>query len=83
MLLGAQFRMVDSFVLNETSTKLLAKFTGKQPVADTRMGMFFWNNAPKVLTHKRIHPPRWLGLAMLAVGTVVSFHAIAIPRFRE
>ena len=84
LLLGAQFRMIDSFVLNETSTRLLAKVTRSAPVADnSRMGSFFWNHAPKAMTTKRIHPPRWLGLAMMAMGSIISFHALAIPRFRE
>jgi hypothetical protein len=29
---------------------------------------------------KRVEPPRWLGLAMVAVGAVVSLHALAMPR---
>ncbi len=83
MLLGAQFRMIDSFVLNEPTTKLLAKVT-KSPIAeDTTAGSIFWRVAPTEMTRKRIHPPRWLGLAMMAVGAVFSFHAVALPRYRE
>lgn len=84
VLLGAQFRMIDSFLLNESATKVLAKVT-RQPIAssESRVGAFFWNHAPKNMVMKRIHPPRWLGLAMMAVGAVFSFHAIAIPGYRR
>ena len=81
LLLGAQFRMIDSFVLNETCTRMLAKVTKSSPVADnSAVSSLFWEVAPKSMTTKRIHPPRWLGLAMLAIGTVFCFHAITIPK---
>ncbi len=82
ILLGIQFRMVDSFVLNESATRALARITKTGPVADssgmTSMMMFVYPT-PK----KRIEPPRWLGLAMLAVGSVISLHALSIPRHRS
>ncbi len=83
LLIGAQFRMIDSFVLNEPTTKLLAKVTKSKVSEDTTTGSIFWNVAPAEMTRKRIYPPRWLGLAMMAVGAVFSFHAIAIPRHRD
>ena len=83
-LLGAQFRMIDSFLLNESATKVLAKVT-RQPIAnsDSQVGSFLWDYAPNNLMMKRVHPPRWLGLAMMAVGAVFSFHALAIPGYRR
>jgi hypothetical protein len=29
---------------------------------------------------KRVEPPRWIGLALAAVGSVLSLHAIAMPK---
>ena len=78
---GAQFRMIDSFLLNESTTRVLAKVTKTSPVADnSMMGNIFWKVAPT--PRKRIQPPRWLGLAMIAMGSVIGFHALAIPRYR-
>lgn len=79
ILLGIQFRMIDSFVLNEPTTRVLAKMSQQSPVAsnDTFSGLLMQVH-PKPT--KRVHPPRWLGLAMIAVGTVVSLHAVAIPK---
>ena len=82
ILLGIQFRMVDSFVLNESATRTLAKVTKSEPVAESTMfSSFVMRVVPKPT--KRVTPPRWLGLAMIAVGTVISCHAIAIPRYRS
>lgn len=79
ILLGTQFRMIDSFVLNEPTTRVLAKMSQKsQPTVNDSFSSFLMQVHPKPT--KRVHPPRWLGLAMIAVGSVVSLHALAIPR---
>lgn len=79
VLLGVQFRMVESFVLNEPTTRVLAKMTQGTPVASNdRMSAFMLEVHPNPT--KRVSPPRWLGLAMIAAGTVVALHAIAIPK---
>ena len=78
LLLGIQFRMVDSFVLNEPATLALARVTKSAPVADNS-GMTSMLLQLYPSPTKRIEPPRWLGLAMIAVGAVISCHAIAIP----
>lgn len=79
LLLGSQFRMIDSFVLNEPTTRALVKMTQKQPTNPSEsFSTFLMQVHPKPT--KRVHPPRWLGLAMIAVGSVVSLHALVIPR---
>ena len=79
ILLGIQFRMIDSFVLNEPTTRALSNVSrSSQPTVNDSFSAFLMQVHPKPT--KRVHPPRWLGLAMIAVGTVVSLHAIAIPR---
>ena len=82
ILLGVQFRMVDSFVLNESTTRTLAKVTKSEPVAENTMfSSILMRVAPTPA--KRVTPPRWLGLAMIAVGSVFTLHAVAIPRQRS
>lgn len=79
ILLGIQFRMIDSFVLNEPTTRALARMTKQSSVAaNDSFTNFMMQVHPKPT--KRVTPPRWLGLAMIAVGSVISLHAIAIPR---
>ncbi|MCA9137865.1 MAG: hypothetical protein KDB00_13935 [Planctomycetales bacterium] len=81
ILLGLQFRRVESFVLNERSTRFVAKMTNT-PLVDnsTTFGAIFEpvTPAPK----KRITPPRWLGLSMIAVGCVITFHSFSIPKHK-
>lgn len=81
ILLGVQFRMVESFVLNEHTTRALARFTRSTPIAssnNTFMSSMVMQVHPKPT--KRVAPPRWLGLAFITVGTVIALHALAIPR---
>ncbi len=81
ILLGVQFRMVQSFVLNEPTTRTLIKLSKNAPASVTNnssIDNFLVQVAPN--PKKRIEPPRWLGLAMVAVGAVVSLHALAMPR---
>ncbi len=82
VLLGIQFRMVHSFVLNEDTTRVLARFDRSKSLADntgitTLLAQVYPN------PRKRVEPPRWLGLAMITAGAVISFHAIAIPRHNQ
>lgn len=79
VLLGAQFRMVESFVLNEPATRALARVTRDTPVASNDfMSVMMLQYHPKPT--KRMSPPRWLGMALIATGVVISLHAVAIPR---
>jgi hypothetical protein len=79
VLLGIQFRMIDSFVLNESATRALARIDKSAPVADNSgMSSILAQMYPKPV--KRIEPPRWMGLAMITLGAVMSCHAVAIPR---
>ena len=79
ILLGIQFRMVDSFVLNEQATRALARVSKSGAVADnSSVSSVMLGIHPNPT--KRVDPPRWLGLAMITVGAIVSFHAIAIPK---
>lgn len=81
VLLGVQFRLVQSFVLNEPATRTLIKISKRAPGAasgEASLNEFLVQVAPN--PKKRVEPPRWLGLAMVAVGAVLSLHALAMPR---
>ncbi len=79
ILIGVQFRMVESVVLNEQTTRALARMTNAKPVASNDMlSSVFMQVYPS--PKKRIAPPRWIGLALIAVGAVISLHAVAIPK---
>ena len=79
ILLGAQFRMIDSFVLNESTTRALARVSKETPMASNDpIASLIMDVHPSPT--KKIVPPRWFSLALIAVGSVVSLHALAIPR---
>jgi hypothetical protein len=78
LFMGFQMRMVDTFILNERVTKFLAE---RAPPAVADSGAF-----PKFLTsagptsRKSLHPPKWLGFAMLSVGSVLILHSLAMKK---
>jgi hypothetical protein len=73
-----QFRIVDSFVLNESSTRVLHRFAKKSNIADSNMAT---NLAMRVSTPKKnLRPPNWLGFVLLSVGGVMSLHALVLPK---
>lgn len=72
-LTGIQFRMVESFTLSEPSSHFVSAQMGgglqPQPSA--------WGSGPG---RKVVEPPRWLGLALMSVGSVLTLKGIALAR---
>lgn len=66
---GVQFRVVRSFTLNERSTRLVATQMGGG------LGPAAWETGP---LRKVVEPPRWLGLALMSVGTVLTVKSLAM-----
>jgi hypothetical protein len=78
-LLGMQFRMIDAFVLNETSTRMLHRFAKQSQIASTG-GMSDMYMSVAQTPKKTIKPPNWIGWVLLTSGTVIGLHALAMPR---
>ena len=76
--LGIQFRMVDSFVLNQKATEIIAKRLKKPDAVATTFVPSFDSAAPE--NRRIVKPPRWLGFMMLSVGAVLILHSLAMPR---
>jgi hypothetical protein len=80
LLLGAQFRLVDSAVLTPKCTKILAERTGHKMAAaiDTmdKISMTDQTAAPSTT----IRPPEWLGYSLMSIGAVLILHAMAMKR---
>ncbi|NCX97384.1 MAG: hypothetical protein EBX35_02045 [Planctomycetia bacterium] len=67
-LLGMQFRVVESFTLNERSSHFVAARLGGGPQPNS------WQ-APAL--RKVVEPPRWLGLALMSVGAVLTVKSLS------
>lgn len=73
LLLGIQFRLVDSYVLNEQSTRMFnSQSSGSalrnNPVVAAATGS----------TRKVVKPPEWAGWALMSIGSVLILHSLAM-----
>jgi hypothetical protein len=79
VLLGAQLRAVDTYVLNEKATQFLAKrLPDKQVNPYERMQLYMAAAGPSPL--RRVEPPRWIGYSLLSVGAVLTLHALSMKK---
>ena len=81
LLLGVQLRVVDTFVLNEKSTRFLVKQTEKMEKQSV------WSfpasvaaRSPIPVQRKKIQPPKWLGWALISVGAVLVLHSLGLKK---
>jgi hypothetical protein len=63
---GVQFRLVESFTLSERSSHFVSAQLGTKGGLEPQT---LWQNMP---SRKVVKPPRWLGLALMSVGSVLS-----------
>ncbi len=79
LLLGLQFRMVESAVLTPRFTRFLAERAGHPAVAasDTAGSLI---GAGVNLPPKTVIPPDWLGWSLLSIGAVLVLHSLAMKK---
>lgn len=75
VLLGVQFRLVDSVTLNEHTTQFLA--TRTQSKATSGLASIL---PTSTIPRKVLHPPQWLGWSLLSVGAVCILHSLAMKK---
>jgi hypothetical protein len=78
LLAGIQLRNVESFTLNERTSKFLAERMHGGGDADTGVRPLLASIGPT--PHHTIHPPEWLGFALMSVGTVLMLHSLAMKK---
>ncbi len=79
VLMGAQLRAVQAFVLNEKATQFLAKrLPEKQVNPYERAQIYFAAQGPSPL--RRVEPPKWIGYSLLSVGAVLTLHALSMKK---
>ena len=73
LLIGIQFRLLDSVTLNEKTTRFLAS---RSSVTTSSLASIM----PTSTVRKVIHPPQWLGWALMSVGGVCILHSLAMKK---
>jgi hypothetical protein len=71
---GIQFRMVESFTLSEKSSHFVSAQMGH---AGQRPQGIWGNNLPG---RKVVEPPKWLGFALMSVGSVLTLKSLTMGR---
>ncbi len=79
LLLGVQFRMVDSFVLTPEFTQFLAERTG-HPLAAVNAATQAFTASQKPIAKKTWTPDEWIGWFLASIGSVFILHAMALRK---
>ncbi|HPP53283.1 MAG TPA: hypothetical protein PK777_10060 [Thermoguttaceae bacterium] len=79
VLLGVQFRLVETAVLTSDAAKLLMGEPRHAPAASFSLSNLLPRERPPAAT-RTIRPPDWLGYSLLSIGSVLILHALALPR---
>ena len=79
LLMGIQFRAVDSFVLTQKATTFIherARNSGFQTANPYDFDSLLLTAGP--VSKKKITPPRWAGWALISVGAVLTLHGLTL-----
>jgi len=79
VLLGFEFREMDSFVLNVKVTKMLAEQTSS-PVATAGNTLGSLVGTETAIPPKVIHPPEWVGWLFLSLGAVLILQSLTMAK---
>ena len=71
---GVQFRLVESFTLSERSSHFISAQLGGKGMPPPQQ---LWQNLP---SRKVVKPPRWLGLALMSVGSVLTLKSLSMKK---
>jgi hypothetical protein len=78
LLLGLQVRMVETFVLNEKSSRFLAERLSPLSGGDEANRSYLASVGPA--PRRTVRPPTWLGYALMSIGAVLILHSLAMKR---
>jgi len=70
---GIQFRMVQSFTLSDFSSRIIVNEPAPVPTSNSPT----W---PGSASRKVVEPPRWLGLALMSVGSILTLRSMKAPK---
>ena len=79
LLIGIQFRVVDSFELTPQFTQFLAERTG-HPLASVNAAAGTLTQSDKPMARKCVQPPEWLGFSLISIGAVLILHSFGMKK---
>ncbi len=79
LLLGIQFRLVESFDLTARLTTFLAQRSSR-PVATAAVAAQSLTDAEQPIVKKKVRPPDWLGYSLLSCGAVLILHSWSMKK---
>jgi hypothetical protein len=79
LVLGIQFRTVESFDLTPELSRLLTE-EANPPVAAMGGAAQAFLQADKPLVKRNYRPPEWLGWSLLSLGSVLVLHSWAMKK---
>ena len=79
LLLGGEFRMVDSIELTPKFTQYLAERTG-HPLASVGAATQTLTQSEESSAKKVIIPPDWTGWSLISLGSVLVLHSWGMKR---
>ena len=79
LLFGLQFRLIESYTLNEKASRFIAE-RAQAAAENSDGGMQPYLAAVGPVARKIIHPPEWLGWFLISVGSVLMLHSLAMPK---
>jgi hypothetical protein len=81
---GLQFRFVETFVLNDKSSKFLAQRLGSPETSATlnitQAAQRLFPASMASPSPRSVTPPEWVGWALLSIGSVLVLHALAMQK---
>lgn len=81
LFLGIQLRLVEGYVLNEKTTKFLAKRLKKQPeTVEAAIPNSLFSQPKPPVTKRTVTPPKFLGWILVSVGGVLVLHSLAMRK---
>ncbi len=82
LLLGVQFRLVDSFMLNQPVSDFInqrvKQVQGNQQTASRALFVPASTGGSGAL--RSVKPPRWIGWVLISVGSVLCLQSLAMPK---
>ena len=79
LLIGIQFKMVDTYVLNQDATQFIQSRMNRVD-ASAAVAARNWLPLSAAAPRGRWSPPRRLGWAMISIGSVLVLYTLAIRR---